>query len=239
MFFFCISFHSPLLLPKIFLQIAHWIASHYPFFPPKLSLQCPFHFPISHTHPIFFPRQQKRMHFCSFSFQYSGAGLFDSPVCILECRIFWNYPTDLRKTHRKILLILSYVGLVGEGDTVTYPWCDGVGNSDLIRIFETDFGYLCCNVCLVCPSTSWTTDAHRVQSSGGWWWCWGEEGVKSGWFIKAHWQLAGHYRVDWVGVFPPPLLQWILYLDFEQQFSFFPELSDCYTLYKTVPLLQK
>ena len=144
------------------------------------------------------------MHFCSFSFQYSGAGLFDSPVCILECRIFWNYPTDLRKTHRKIPLILSYVGLVGEGDTVTYPWCDGVGNSDLIRIFETDFGYLCCNVCLVCPSTSWTTGAHRVQSSGGWWWCWGEEGVKSGWFIKAHWQLAGHYRADWVGVFPLP-----------------------------------
>ena len=51
------------------------------------------------THLVFF--QARCTSLSSFSFQYSGAGLFDNPVCILECRIFRNYRTDLQKIEGK------------------------------------------------------------------------------------------------------------------------------------------
>ena len=95
----CYSPIYPSMLLKRCVLLAHRIASYYYFFRPLAgfphSAHCIFQFP--HTFDLF----PSTLHFSSFSFQYSGAGLFDNPVCILECRIFRNYRTDLQKIEGK------------------------------------------------------------------------------------------------------------------------------------------
>ena len=129
------------MLLKRCVLLAHRIASYYHFFCPAgfpHSAHCIFQFP--HTFDLF----PSTLHFSSFSFQYSGAGLFDNLVCILECRIFRNYRTDLQKIEGKSRNhLFSHTGLGGWHCGVTYPWCDSVGNSNLLRIFETDWGNSC------------------------------------------------------------------------------------------------
>ena len=89
----------PSMLLKRCVLLAHRIASHYHFFALQAFPTVPIASSNFPTHLIFF--QARCTSLSSFSFQYSGAGLFDNPVCILECRIFRNYRTDLQKIEGK------------------------------------------------------------------------------------------------------------------------------------------